>query len=64
MCIRTDPGSPPIAFIRPLHAESPGNMDALNAILQAHAAHGADTTDRLLGAAFAVVNEHGMHAPS
>ncbi|KND92680.1 Acyltransferase LovD [Tolypocladium ophioglossoides CBS 100239] len=35
-------------------------MDTLNAILQAHVAPGADTTDKLLGAAFVVANNHGI----
>ncbi|KAM4066836.1 beta-lactamase [Hirsutella rhossiliensis] len=35
-------------------------MDGLDAILQAHVAEGHDTTGKLLGAAFAVVNKHGI----
>lgn len=41
----------------PSHARD--DMGKLDDILQAHVADGQDTTDRLLGAAFAVVDRHG-----
>ena len=34
-------------------------LDKLDAILQAHVANGDDTTNKLLGASFAVVNKEG-----
>jgi hypothetical protein len=35
-------------------------MDKLDTILKAHVARGEDTTDKLLGASFIVVNKDGQ----